>query len=392
MNANVLLLALSQAMLMTSMSLAITASALVGAQLAPDAGLATVPQAVMFLTTMLMMFPASHLMQRMGRRPIFVGGALFGVVGVAIAALGIHTESFLMFTLAGVLIGIYNAVGQYYRFAAVEAVDPSGHSRAISLTLAGGVIAAVIGPNIARFTRDMLQPPFTASFIALIGTTLLAAFFASRLRLPTVSTVAASGEARPLAVIARQPVFLVAVAAAVIGFGAMSLLMTATPLAMHAHHHDFADTAGVIQWHLVAMFAPSFFTGDLIRRFGVLNVIAAGCVFMFACIGVNLLGTSVTHFHIALILLGIGWNFLYVGGTALLTQAYRPAERARVQALNDTLVFSVVAASTLISAGLLSHFSWEKMNVFVAPVIAVVLGATWWLAWQRTKPVPSPAA
>src|SRR6185436_4752465 len=173
---------------------------------------------------------------------------------------------------------------------------------------------------------------FTASFLALIGTTLLAVLFASLVRMPAVSATVATGEARPLAVIARQPVFLVAVAAAVIGFGAMSLLMTATPLAMHAHHHDFADTAGVIQWHLLAMFAPSFFTGDLVRRVGALNVIAAGCVCMFACIGVNLLGTSLTHFYAALILLGLGWNFLYVGGTALLTQAYRPIERARVQA------------------------------------------------------------
>ncbi len=179
--------------------------------------------------------------------------------------------------------------------------------------------------------------------------------------------------------------------AGTIGYGEMTLLMTATPLAMHVHHHTFSDTAGVIQWHMVAMFVPSFFTGDLIRKLGVLRVIALGCTLVFGCIAVNLMGTSVIHFETALVLLGLGWNFLYVGATSLLTETYLPAEKSRVQALNDTLVFTTVSISSLASAGLLSHFGWFAINLAAIPMMALVLCAVLGLLW-RGKSAPAEAA
>jgi MFS family permease len=387
---DVLLLFLCQAMLMTGVSLVLTSSALVGAQLAPDPIFATAPLSVQYLATMVALLPVSHAMHRYGRRAVFVVGALIGTVGVALATIGIYGSSFLVFTLAGALIGINNAVGQFYRFAAAEAVDAGLRSRAISLTLAGGVIAAVLGPNLARLTHDALQPPFTASFLTLTVTTLLASLFASRLRLPPVPGETATGERRPMAEIARQPVFIVAVVVGMLGYGEMNLLMTAAPLAMHSQHHNFAATAEVIQWHVVAMFAPSFFTGDLIRRFGVLRVMLVGAGLVLVCIFTNLSGMSVTHFELALIFVGVGWNFLYIGATTLLTEAYRPSERAHVQGLNDTMVFTTVALSSLASGGLVAHFGWKAINIVALPALLIIVTGIWWLGWHRARVVARP--
>ncbi len=384
MNRNVILLAFAQAMLMTGMSLILSSSALVGMQLAPDPAWATLPLSLQFLTTMLILWPVAQLMQRFGRRPIFIAAALIGAAGFALAAFGIYRHSFAAFALAGLLIGVINATGQYYRFAAAESVAHDFRSRAISFTLAGGVLAAFIGPNLARLTRDALSPAFFASFLALIGTSLFAAALLTRLRLPRPTSDTGTGEKRRLVVIARQPTFIVAVLAGTIGYGAMNLLMTATPLAMHAHHHSFAATAEVIQWHVVAMFAPSFVTGDLIRRFGIYPILLGGCALIFAAATTNLLGAQVFHFETALILMGVGWNFLYVGGTTLLTETYRPAERAMVQAFNDTLVFTTVTISSLVSAALVAHFGWGTINMVTLPILSLVTIGIGWLRWRST--------
>jgi MFS family permease len=371
-NRNVVLLALSQAMLMTGSSLVLSSSALIGARLAPWPSLATVPLSLQLLTTMLVMFPSARLMLRFGRRPIFVLGSLTGLVGVALATLGIRAGSFGIFSAAGCLLGVFNAVGPSYRFAASESVAPELRPRAISLTLAGGVLAAFVGPNLARWTRDLMAPSFTASFLALTVTAGLSVVFASLLRLPRVETPPDSAPPRTARALARQPLFLTAVGTAAIGYAVMALLMTATPLTMHAHGHGFGPTATVIQWHLVAMFAPSFFSGDLIRRFGVFRLIAAGAALNLACVAVNLAGTSVLHFEIALALLGVGWNFLYVGATSLLTETYQPHERAVAQGINDTVVFLLVTASSFASAGLVARLGWQTLNLLTVPLIAAV--------------------
>lgn len=392
MYLNVFLLALCQAMMMTGVSLVLSSSALVGAELAAHPILATLPLSLQYLTTMLVMIPVSRAMQRRGRRPVFVAGALIGAVGMGLATYGIAIGSFALFAAAGILVGMHNAVGQFYRFAAAEAADSERKSRAISLTLAGGVLAAFLGPNLARLTRDAMAPAFSASFLALCVTTLIAAALASRLRLPAADAgAAAEGTGRPMMEIARQPAFVVAVAAATLGYASMNLIMTATPLAMTCQHQAFDDIAWVIQWHIVAMFAPSFFTGDLIRRVGVLAVIAVGALLELACIAVNLAGTGVAHFNAALILLGVGWNFLYVGGTSLLTETYRPEERGRVQGLNDTLVFTSVTLSSLAAGGLVNLYGWETVNLAVIPGMLAVLLLGARLAWRQRRSAPAVA-
>lgn len=381
---NVLLLALSQAAVMTCISLLLASSVLIGARLASPAW-ATVPLAVQYLGTLLALYPVARLINRYGQRPVFCGGALFGALGLAMAAAAIWLGSFVLFALAGGVIGIFSAVGQYYRFAAADAVPLERRSSAISLTLSGGVLAALAGPSLARWTRDAFAPAFAASFLALVGVALLAAFLATRLRLARplpAETAAVPASFMPLL---RQPDFLLAVVVGVLGYALMNLLMTATPLAMLCSRLDFAATATVIQWHVVAMFAPSFFTGTLIRRLGVLPVMLLGGFSMLGCIGVAVNGETLAHFELALILLGIGWNFLYVGATTRLVECCPPAHKARVQAFNDSLVFLAIAGVTFSSGPLVDRFGWQALNLWAAlPVGALILVvAGRWLTTRR---------
>ncbi len=268
MNRNVVLLALSQALAMTVVSLMLSASALVSVSLSAASGWATLPLAVQYLATMLALHPLARLMARRGRRPVFVGGALVGAAGLALAVVGLLRGSFAVFVLSGLCVGVLGAVSQFYRFAAAEAVPAAQRGQAISLTLAGGVLAAFLGPFIARNTRDLVATPFLASFAALVGIALLAAGIGLFLRLPAPPQPEAGRPPRRLREIARLGDFRLAVAGGAVGYAVMGLLMTATPLAMLCVRHDFAATATVIQWHLVAMFAPSFVTGLLIGRIG----------------------------------------------------------------------------------------------------------------------------
>ena len=383
---NVLLLALSQAAVMTSVSLVLASSVLIGARLASPA-LSTLPLAVQYLGTLLALYPMAGLIQRYGHGPVFCGGALLGALGLALAAAGIWLGSFLLFALAGGLVGVFNAVGQAYRFAAAEAVPAERRSSAISLTLSGGVLAAMAGPSLARWTKDALAVPFAASFLALVGVALLAAWLATRLRLPVPATSASDGPAQPLSPLLRRADFRLAVVVGVVGYGLMNLLMTATPLAMLCSHLGFAETATVIQWHVVAMFAPSFFTGSLIQRLGVLPVMLLGGLCMLACIGVAVNGESLAHFELALIFLGIGWNFLYVGATARLVECCPPAQKVRVQAFNDSLIFFAIAGITFSSGALVDLFGWRALNLYAAiPVVLVLLAIVWqWQAGLRPR-------
>jgi len=374
MNLNIALLALSQASMMTVISLVLSSSALIGLQLSsPD--LATLPLAVQYLATMILLYPIARLMERYGRKLIFLIGALFGAIGLSIAAIGINFGSFMLFALAGFLIGIFNAVGQYYRFAAAEAVPGNSKSIAISLTLTGGILAAIAGPILARYTKNILQPTFLASFISLIVVALLGAFFASRMTLARVSKEDNAGSKRSLYELGRNPRFLLAVSGGVIGYSIMNLLMCATPLAMLCAQLDFSQTATVIQWHIVAMFAPSLFTGILIRKIGVYVVMLLGCMAILLGVVVAINGHELVYFELALIFLGVGWNFLYIGSTTLLTETYRPIEKSLVQSFNDTLVFLSVTIATFFSARLVNNFGWEAINIYASiPIILLALG------------------
>jgi len=382
MKRNVLLLAAAQAMMMTGGSLVITTSALVGHRLSPDKSLATLPLAMQMMAGMLNAIPASLLMKKIGRRNGFLLGSSIGALGAALAAWAILQGNFALFVLAAGLNGIFMGFGNYYRFAAADAASEDYRSRAISYVLAGGILAALVGPNLANWTRGWALTPFAGSFLALTGIMAVSFCILLFLDIPQPPAAKLAG-GRTLRAIAAQPAFIVAAIGGMLGYGVMSLVMSATPLSMHEHQHAFSDTAFVIEWHVLGMFAPSFFTGHLIRRFGVLKVMLTGALLNAACVLVNLSGTSLTHYWLALTLLGIGWNFLFIGATTLLTETYAPAEEARTQALNDFLVFSTVTVAVLSAGNLHHHFGWRAVNLGVLPLIAITVAVILWLARRR---------
>jgi len=378
MKKNVLLLAACQAMLMTGGSLLIATSALVGYRLAPDKTLATLPLAMQMLSSMLTSIPASLLMQRFGRRAGFLLGSTIGIAGAGLATYAIVTSNFTLFVLGAALSGMFAGFGNYYRFAAADVATLDYRGTAISYVMAGGVIAAFIGPNLAHWTSAWLAAPFAGSYLALAAILILS--FTTQLFLDIPRPLRERhGSGRTLGAIARQPVFMVAAIGGMLGYGIMALVMTATPLAMHEHHYAFGDMAFVIEWHVLGMFAPSFFTGHLIRCFGVLQVMLVGGLLSAVCVGINLTGTSLSHFWLALFLLGMGWNFLFIGATTLLTETYAPEEKAKTQALNDFLVFSTVTVAVLSAGSLQHHLGWQAVNYGVMPLIAVTVLAVTWL-------------
>jgi uncharacterized protein (TIGR03382 family) len=381
---NVILLALCQGLLMIGTSTMIAEAALVGHMLAADKAYATLPLAAQQLAVMATIVPASLLMARIGRRAGFTIGACFGIVGTTVATAGVLQGSFWLFCLGTGLNGIYNGFSMFYRFAAVDGAGKEWHARAISYVLAGGVLAALVGPELAKHTKDLLAPvTFAGSFASLILVAVVSLTLLQFIRIPQPTAAERREAQRPLGVIARQPAFIVAVLGGMVAYGAMNFVMTATPLAMAACGHPFDDTASVIKWHVFAMFAPSFFTGHLIRRLGTPQVMMAGSVIMALCVAINLAGVTYLHFWAALALLGLGWNFLFVGATTLLTTTYRPAEKAKVQALNDLLVFGTVAL-TAFSAGFAHHLAgWEAINSGTGPFLVLAALATAWLARRR---------
>ncbi|MBW2411936.1 MAG: MFS transporter, partial [Deltaproteobacteria bacterium] len=294
---------------------------------------------------------------------------------------------FVLFCLGTALIGVFNGFGQYYRFAAAEVCSAEYRSRAISYVLAGGVLAAFVGPNLANWSRQALSVEFAGCFISLIVLYFLSLCVASLLRIQGPARAAGRRGGRPLIEIARQRAYIVAVVSAMVGYGSMNFIMIATPLAMQHHAHPFADTAFVIQWHVFGMFAPSFFTGHLIRRFGAANVMLAGILLVGLCIGMNFAGTSVTHFWAALLFLGLGWNFLFLGATTLVTETYDANEKARAQALNDFMVFGTVSVTSFSSGAIQHALGWQTINLAVIPFLALVLAANLWLRRKSIRPI-----
>jgi len=390
---NVVLLAASQALFQTTSVLIMTIGGLAGYMLASDKALATLPIAAMTVGTAIATIPASLLMARIGRRGGFILGTLLGAAGGLLGIAALLLGSFWLFCFAHMFAGAYQGFAQFYRFAAADAASVEFRSRAISLVLAGGVFAAFAGPALASVTRDLsLAGPFVASYGAIVVVNLIALGIVSLIRVAPPPAEAFPEPARPLAVIARQPAFVVALGGAAIGYGVMIMAMTATPLAMADVRLDLADTAAVIRWHTLGMFVPSFFTGALIARFGAPRIMLAGMALLMVHVTIALSGVELLYFASALIFLGVGWNFTYVGGTALLTESYRPSEKAKVQGLNDFLILGVVVASSLGSGVLLHHFGWSGVNLTALPFLAaaaIALGA--FTLQRRSERLPGAA-
>ena len=372
---NVILLSFCQALFMSATSLIFASSALIGYDLlADDKSLATLPIALQFIGNMFTTIPASLLMGKVGRRWGFIIGSGIGIVGASLGVLAILDRSFLLFSFASALLGSFTAFAAYYRFAAVDTAPTNYKSKAISYVLAGGVIAAFIGPNLANWSKNWItDATFAGSIACVIILMLISIILQSGLRIPTPKVDPLSTAGRPLLKIMSQPKFLVAMICGTLGYACMTFIMTATPLAMHAYAHSFPSTAFVIQWHVFAMFAPSFFTGYLINRFGAPAIMLTGALLDLACIAVNFSGTSVIHFWTGLFLLGLGWNFLFVAATSLLTETYSDAERAKTQACNDFILFASVAAASL-SAGSIQHATdWQTVNLAALPIVLTII-------------------
>jgi len=381
---NVLVLALCQAMSMTSMTIMVTVSSLVGQELADDKALATWPLGLQQIGVMAATFPASLLMRRIGRRAGFSIGALIGITGAMIQLHAVFHLQFWIFCFGNMLVGAANGFALFYRFAATDTADAAFKSKAISLVMAGGVIAAVLGPQLAKWSHDWFSPvSYAGAFVAVAVTQTLAGLMVQFVRIPRPTAAERSSSGRPLLEIVCQPVFIVAAVGSMIGYGVMSLVMTATPLAMVECGFSFNNSAFVIQCHALGMFLPSFFTGHLIARFGVLKVMMAGAVLFAGCVAINLSGVALWQFWSALILLGLGWNFLYVGGSTLLTEAYLPEERAKTQAVNDCLVFGMVTIASFSSGALHHHYGWNAVNLGVIAPVAIAAAMIGWLLLRR---------
>lgn len=392
MHGQVLLLATAQALFQTASVLVMTVGGLAGGQIASRPELATIPIAAMFLGTATATFPASMWMARVGRRVGFVFGALLGVAGGVLAALGIWVGVLPLLALGTFLVGAHQAFAQFYRFAASEVADEAFRPRAISLVLAGGIVAALAGPMLGRLGGPLFEPHYIGSFLLLAGVSAMGAGVLLGLRIPVPKHEAADvGDGRSWRAIVFQPAYLVALFGAVTGYGVMILAMTATPIAMVHHEHDLTTAAGVIQLHVLGMFLPSFITGSLIARFGVLRVMLAGVALFGGHVLVTLTGTGFGSFAGALVLLGVGWNFLYVGGTTLLITTYTAAEKGRAQATNDMTIFAVGLVCSLGAGALLQAVGWQALNMLLLPWLAVAGIALIWLAYRRRHLDPAVA-
>jgi MFS family permease len=380
---NVGLLAACQAMLFTNNATLIAINGLAGLALAPYAALATLPVTCWVLGGALGTMPASLHMKRVGRKRGLTWGTLWGVVGALMAAGAIWMQSFWLLCVATLVWGVYNAYGQYYRFAAADVSTPDFRATAISLVLAGGLVGGLLGPGLSRWTVELAGPRFMGAYLALIAFAVATMVLLRFIRIPEPTAAERTSSGRPLGQIVAQPKFIVAVLSGAIGYGVMNFLMTSTPIAMRACGHPYGDAAFVVSWHVVGMFAPSFITGGLIRRVGVLPVMFAGALLNFAAIGIALSGLAVAQFWWSLVILGVGWNFLYIGGTTLLTETYRPEERAKAQGANDQAIFIMMVISSFTSGMTVTAAGWERVNLLALPMVGVVAAALLWFALHQ---------
>jgi len=384
---NTSLLAFCQALAAINAGMIVAVSALAGAAVGPRDSVATLPLALQFVATMLGAYPASVFMQRAGRCAGFSVGATLGVTGGALAAAGLVCHSFGWFSAGSFLIGGYSAFALYYRYAAADNAPPDDRGRVVGIVLAGS-FASIAGPYIARFTKDALAPPYSGVYLTLAAFAMVNLLV---LQLCKVGRVPASGhhevdEIRTFfPMLARQP--LMALLSCVVGYCVMTLVMSATPLAMKGHAHQFDATAGVMQWHLAAMFAPAFFAGVLVKRFGPIVVIGAGLAVYMVCGAMALIGSgTVSEFTVSLILNGIAWSLISVAATALLMDSYAPAQREKVQGVNDTIVFAAVACTSASSGALQAHIGWSGLNMMLLVVVGAMGIVLLWSA-RTTKTI-----
>jgi MFS family permease len=379
------LIALLQALLLTNNVTLIAINGLAGATLSPDPTYATLPVTGYVLGAALSSMTAARVMRTRGRRYGYTLGALFAIAGSLLAWWAVSERSMTMLVLATFVTGVYNAFGASYRFAAADAADawkPSFRARAISLVLAAGIAGGIVGPELSKLTREALPTLFAGSYLALVVFAVVSLLLSQLLRLPQskAQAAAAQGPARSLGTVLAQPAAWVAVLVAALSYGVMNLIMVSTPLAMQVCSHSYAAAAGVLQWHVIGMFAPGLVTGSIIGRIGILPVIAIGCVLMLVCTVIALSGVGLWEFTIALFALGVGWNFMYTGATALLTTCYRPSEKNRVQGFNDACVFATMVTSSFSSGALLHIEGWYTINALSVPFVLAALGATLWAA------------
>ncbi|XID75627.1 MFS transporter [Alkanindiges sp. WGS2144] len=391
MHRQVLILAGSQSLFQTVSIMVMTIGGLAGANIANTPTLSTLPIASMFLGTATMMFPASMWMARVGRRNGFLCGALLGVVGGIIAAVGVFYSSLIFLALGTFCVGAYQSFAQFYRFAASEVADDAFRSHAISFVMAGGVIAALIGPALARFGGPLFNHlEYVGSFLIITIVSLVAMGILSGLHIPEQSEAKTDFRAgRPWQKIVFQPTYLVALLGAATGYGIMILGMTATPIAMRHSQHELGSITTVIQLHVLGMFLPSFVTGNLISRFGELRIMFSGILLLASYVAVALSGIQFSSFAIALILLGVGWNFLFIGSTSLLTQTYSVIEKAKAQAINDMSVFIIGLACSFGAGALLNLLGWKAMNLILLPWLLTTTFSLIWLYKKNSKKLMS---
>ena len=380
---NVLILSTCQMLFGTGRSLFMVTAPIAALGIAPHLALATLPTALIIVGTALAAMPASLFSQRVGRRLGFLTGTLLAAASGASCAGAMLLEEFWLLALGGLLYGLFSGFAQLYRFAVADVATESFKRKAISLVLAGGVFAGFAGPNLAKWGRDLLADPvYTGAFLFMIGTALAAALVLIFLDIPPLTRAERSGPRRPMIEIMKQPVFIAAALAATISQCVMNFLMTATPIAMVAQSgHDFSDAADVIAWHIVGMFAPGFVTGSLVTRFGETPMILAGFTLQGICIAVALSGTDVSNFWLALLLLGVGWNFSFTAATSLMTTAYTPAERAKTQGMMNQIIYTVVATGSLSSGAFIHFFGWTWVNIGALPLLVfAVLVILWYMS------------
>ncbi|CAK3246024.1 MFS transporter [Vibrio crassostreae] len=375
MNRNVWLLSLCQALLMTGNILLISVIGLIGKQIAPSVSMITLPVALQFLGLMAATIPASLISGKLGRKRGFSIGNVVGITGASLATYALSQQHFSLFCFATFLLGIGIGFGTLYRFAAIEVCDENARHRAISISMAGGVLAAVLGPNLAIMSQQWSADGlYIGAFASLIGLNILALALLQTIQFPKVSFNSQAPKADPLSVIVKAPNFIGAVFAAMVAYAVMNILMTATPLAMIGCGFDFTKAAGVIEWHVLGMFVPAFFTGSLIEKFGSRMMILAGGVLFVVSIAINIHGVSIWHFRAALVVLGVGWNFMFIAATGLFSQSYQSQNKAKAQAFNEFVVFGCVTVTALLSGWLESTVGWQNLNVYVLPfVLAVIL-------------------
>ena len=375
MNRNVWLLSLCQALLMTGNILLISVIGLIGKQIAPSVSMITLPVALQFLGLMAATIPASLISGKLGRKRGFSIGNVVGITGASLATYALSQQNFYLFCFATFLLGIGIGFGTLYRFAAIEVCDENARHRAISISMAGGVLAAVLGPNLAIMSQQWSQDGlYIGAFASLIGLNILALLILQTIQFPKVSFNSQAPKADPLGVIVKAPNFIGAVFAAMVAYAVMNILMTATPLAMIGCGFDFTKAAGVIEWHVLGMFVPAFFTGSLIEKFGSRMMILAGGILFVVCIAINIHGESIWHFRAALVVLGVGWNFMFIAATGLFSQSYQSQNKAKAQAFNEFVVFGCVTITAMLSGWLESTAGWQNLNIYVLPfVLAVIL-------------------